>query len=57
MEKICEVCVAEYLRRLIELERIVSCWKEFNNIELLFALGETVNEENLTHISVAREKL
>jgi hypothetical protein len=55
--EICETCVWDYVKSLIELEKYMSSWKECETDELLFAIGESQTKENVVHMNLAREKL
>ena len=57
IDKICETCVWDYLKRLIELERYMPLWKELESNEILFAIGEPQTQENIQHMNLAREEL
>lgn len=57
MIDICKVCVVLYVQKLMELERVIPDWYELTNTELLLAIGEKLNEENLRHLVLAREEL
>ena len=57
MTEICETCVWDYVKSLIELERYMPAWKECKTEELLFAIGEIQTQENIVHMNLAREQL
>lgn len=57
MTKICETCIWDYVKRLIELERYMPLWKECKTDELLFAIGESQTQENIIYMDLAREQL
>lgn len=57
MTRICFLCIMDFLKRLIELERYMPSWKESETIELLLAIGEPQSQENVVYMNAAREKL
>ena len=57
MTEVCETCVWDYIKRLIELEKYMSAWNECGTNELLFAIGESKTKENIVHMNIARDKL
>ena len=57
MTEICETCVWDYVKKLIELERYMPSWKECKTDELLFAIGESQTQENVVYMNLAREQL
>lgn len=57
MVEICEICVLRFVSRIIQLEKVISDWNLLDDIELLLAIGEPPNAENMLHIKLAREQL
>jgi len=57
MTEVCETCVWDYVKSLIELERYMPTWKECGTNELLFAIGEFRTKANILHMNMARGKL
>jgi hypothetical protein len=57
MTEVCETCVWDYTKRLIELERYMPAWNECGTNELLFAIGESNTKENIVHMDLARGRL
>jgi len=55
--KICEACVWDYIKRLIELEKYMPTWNECKTDELLFVIGEPETQENIVNMNIARERL
>ena len=56
MAKICQMCVMDYVNRIIETENSGLDIGEFDTNELLFIIGEKTNEENIANMNQAKEQ-
>ena len=45
------------VNRIIDIEKLIPDWDELTDTQLLLALGETLNEENLLNVRAARKQL
>ena len=57
MIKICETCVWDYVKKLIELEQYMPSWNRCKTDELLFAIGERQTQRNIHYMNLARKRL
>jgi len=56
-EDICQYCVFEFVRKLIDLEQASIDLEDLSSGDLLFLIGEKIFPEHIKHMDIAKEEL
>ena len=56
-EDICQYCVFELVRKLIDLEQVSIDLEDLTSGDLLFLIGEKISPEHIKHMDAAKEEL